>query len=245
MVLFSFTPSSQNKKTGPIPVTVTDKSSCPSTCPLLNKGCYAKSAFYMHTHWKRVSTRGKELAALCARIAELPTGQLWRHNQAGDLPGKDLRIARRALDAIVRANRGRRGYTYTHKPVLGATRIARDNRAAIAHANANGFCINLSANTLQEADAYADLGIGPVVTIVPRGYGYTGKTPAGRRVVLCPAQDKGTKMTCAKCQICAKVDRTSVIAFVAHGAQAGHVERVVRGLEMAEQSVERVPRVAA
>ena len=199
----------------------------------------------MHMHWKRVATRGKALAALCARIAELPMGQLWRHNQAGDLPGKDKRIARRSLDAIVRANRGRRGYTYTHKPVLGATRLARENREAIANANANGFCINLSANTLQEADACADLGIGPVVTIVPRGYGYTGKTPAGRRVVLCPAQDKDTKMTCAKCQICAKVDRTSIVAFVAHGTQAKHVERVVRDLEIAEQRVERVPRFAA
>lgn len=224
MSRYNYQGLSANKKTGPIPVTMTSSETCPTTCPLLKRGCYAKSAYYMSIHWRRVDRTGKDIDFLAERIVNLPRGQMWRHNQAGDLPGRGNRIDTRSLDKIVAANRSKRGFTYTHKPVLGDQPSRLANRKAIANAVQHGFCINLSANSLKEADQLADLNIAPVVAIVPRKYGFTGTTPAGRRVVLCPAQDKGTTVTCARCQLCANTDRTTIIAFAAHGRDAKHAE---------------------
>lgn len=222
---YNFQNYSANGKTGPIPVTLSSSDTCPTSCPLINRGCYAKSAFYMSIHWRRTDRTGKDIDHLTSMILQLPRGQMWRHNQAGDLPGKGNRINAKELRLIVEANRNKRGFTYTHKPVLGdqPTRVA--NRAAIQHSIDNGFCINLSANNLAEADKLADLNIAPVVAVVPRKYGFTGLTPRGRRVVLCPAQDKDTTVTCARCQLCAQIDRTTIIAFAAHGRDAKHAEK--------------------
>lgn len=42
MLKFIFTLASGNKKTGPIPVSTTIDTTCPSACPLKSGGCYAK-----------------------------------------------------------------------------------------------------------------------------------------------------------------------------------------------------------
>ena len=67
--------------------------------------------------------------------------QLWRHNQAGDLPGRGNKIDLRLLAELVAANRQRRGFTYTHKPLTAA------NVAAIMGATRDGFTVNVSANS--------------------------------------------------------------------------------------------------
>ncbi len=61
---------------------------------------------------------------------------------AGDLPGHGDRIDTLMLAELVEASRGRRGFTYSHKPA------SRENLAEIRRANRKGFTINLSANTL-------------------------------------------------------------------------------------------------
>jgi hypothetical protein len=66
----------------------------------------------------------------------LPTGSLARLNQAGDLAGSNNSIYRAALEETTLAARDRKVFTYTHKPVLGETPVAIENRAAIAKANA-------------------------------------------------------------------------------------------------------------
>ena len=48
------TARSGNAKTGPIPVTTTERASCPTTCPFYDKGCYAKSG-PLALHWRKVS----------------------------------------------------------------------------------------------------------------------------------------------------------------------------------------------
>jgi len=71
---------------------------------------------------------------------------LWRHNEAGDLPGEGDDIDVPKLRALVQANRGKRGFTYTHKPVLDNPQ----NAVAIKCANQNGFTVNLSADSIEE-----------------------------------------------------------------------------------------------
>ena len=200
---------SSNTKTGPIPVSTTERRSCPPRCPHMDAGCYADGG-PLRIHWDKVPERGTSWEEFCERIAQLPAGALWRHNQAGDLPGDGTRIDGPALMRLVEANLGRRGFTYTHyDPTKG------DNAYWIAAANAMGFTINLSADTLEQADAYAELGIGPVVTVLHSATERHGVTPEGRTVAVCPAvQTEG--VTFATCQICAK-QRQVIIGFPAHG----------------------------
>jgi hypothetical protein len=238
-----FTQVSQNAKTGPIPVTITEKASCWTGCPLYEKGCYAFYGALGH-FWSGVSegTRGGSWEELCAKVAALPKRTLWRYAQAGDLPGVDDAIDAELLGQLVTASRGKRVIAFTHKPVLPETLAAARNRCIIAIANTAGFTINLSAKNPAEADALADLKIGPVVTILAHDYARRAvrhraksrpdewaetiaewrdriarlpvRTPAGRRIAICPATY--TAATCKSCGACA-TPREAVIGFPAHG----------------------------
>jgi len=225
---------SRNAKTGPIPVSTTEAASCPGSCPFNNGGgCYAASG-PLALHWRKVSEKraGEAFDIFCDQVAALPEGQLWRHNQAGDLAGQGDDIDTKALEKLVAANNGRRGFTYTHKPMT--TR----NAVAVSGANANGFCVNVSANNLQHADQLSDAVAAPVVSVLPIEYergNVRGEwsetlaeyktrlatlpqtTPAGRVVVVCPATFRDD-VSCATCKLCAITSRRTVVGFPAHGA---------------------------
>lgn len=215
-------------KTGPIPVSISDRTTCPPSCPFYSRGCYA-DAGPLRLHWAAISAgkRGTDFGTFLARVAALPAGQLWRHNQAGDLPGAGDAIDGQALDQLAAANSGKRGFTYTHKPCIGDG-LAAENRQAVARANAAGLTINLSANNLAHADQLADLECAPVVVVVPGDFPDRGFTPAGRRVGVCPAQ-RVEGMTCDKCRLCSRADRPVIIGFRPHGAGKRAVEAIARG----------------
>ena len=175
----------------------------------------------MKWHWDKVSRgeRGNDWGVFLDELRSLPRGQLWRHNQAGDLAGKNQEIALELLKDLVNANQGRKGFTYTHKPVLdGQEGPIKSNRAAIKEANAQGFTINLSANGLNHADKLAALGIGPVCTILPDQNPVNRTTPQGRKVVICPAQTRDNT-TCATCGLCQRANRSVIVGFMPHGSQ--------------------------
>jgi len=221
MTNYYLTEKSRNAKTGPIPVSTTSADTCPNDCPFRGNGCYA-DGYPLKGRWNEVTRgeRGGPLADLCEKIAALPAGQLWRHNQAGDLPGDGERIDSAGLAAIVAANNGKRGFTFTHY-----SPARKRNAAAIRKANAAGFTVNLSANNLDHADDLAALDIGPVAVVLPAGFdGRQTETPAGRRVAQCPATYKDT--TCADCGLCAKRDRKVIVGFPAHGVHKRKADAV-------------------
>lgn len=201
---------SSNAKTGPIPVSTTSRDTCPVDCAV-RSACYAASG-PLALHWSAVTSgaRGTDWTSFCASILALPDGQLWRHNQAGDLPGNGHTVDPVALGMLVRANLGRRGFTYTHYRDAASL-------AWIRHANAWGFTVNLSANDLSDADALADTGAGPVVCVVPSHQSTNTVTPAGRRVVVCPATQRDD-VSCATCQLCQR-QRDVIVGFPAHGTR--------------------------
>lgn len=201
-----------------MPVSMSSKDSCPPSCPLYKNGCYA-SAGRLNIHWTRLQTNGLTLKELTAKIAEIPNGRLWRHNQAGDLPGKGEVIDPKALGKIVEANKGKRGFTYTHKNAFNAR-----NAKLILDANKNGFTINLSANGLKNADDLADLGIAPVVTILPENCLDNTETPKGRKVVVCPNYTHNVQ--CFDCGLCQRSDRSVIVGFPAHGISKKKTEKV-------------------
>lgn len=218
-MLYHIKLDSDNEKTGRMPVSTSSANTCPDSCAQkVNKTCYAMLG-PLGWHWKKVTngSRGTNLQGFCATIAAMPEGQIWRHNQAGDLPGVNQEIDTVALDAIVRANKGRRGFTYTHKPMTA------ENAAAVKAANDAGFTVNLSADTLAQADALKALNVGPVTVVVPANVTANFTTPAGNKAVICPAAIRDD-ITCAKCKLCAWAGRQVIIAFPAHGSRAKHVK---------------------
>ena len=132
------TPKSGNAKTGPIPVTTSNADTCPKTCPFKGSGCYAESG-PLAIHWRKVSAgdRGGDWNALCEFVKGLAPGQIWRHNQAGDLPHYRGKLNARMIGKLAAANAGKRGFTYTHHKPTGY------NLGVIRAANAAGFTINL------------------------------------------------------------------------------------------------------
>lgn len=208
---YHFIRQSGNSKTGPIPVTYSERETCPPSCPHYRADCYAED-FYTRMAWDKVPARGGTLAELCASIEALPAGQLWRMNVAGDLPGQGEDLDPVALGEIVRANIGRRGFTYTHKK-------SPDALHWVAHANAWGFTVNLSADDAGDADALAETGAGPVCAIVPSDTPEKSYTPAGRTIIVCPAQTRD-HVSCSTCGLCARADRQVIIGFRAHGTRA-------------------------
>ena len=215
---FKFTRVSSNSKTGPIPTTVSDKSTCPSVCPLKGSGCYAELGM-VGLLWNNVS-KGKYSGSwgeLMGNIASLPKGQLWRHNVAGDLPivnnqyGESINPD--SAEDLIRANKGKKGFTYTHHDVLGNA----FNRHIVNRMNQQGFTVNLSANDLTHADQLKALNIGPVVTIMPEDCEKVTKTPAGNTVVQCPATYNDS-IQCSTCGICQK-QREAIIGFPVHGSR--------------------------
>lgn len=243
-MIAAFIRVSGNAKTGPIPTTMTEQKSCPDACPFkADKLCYPyfsplgfmwealdNGGFYPGV--KQRSSTPIPWDELCKQVRKLPKGQLWRHNTAGDLPGEGDVIDIPKLSALVNANKGKNGFTYTHKPV-GYRGQALVNARAIYAANRQGFRINLSADSLAEADELADLNIAPVVVVIPSDAPRRLLTPKGRHVIGCPAEQKDEDgnplIQCERCGICAK-ERKAIIGFHAHGRKKSEVNRRLKVL---------------
>lgn len=213
-------PRSLNQKLGGIPASWSERGTCPPSCGLYEAGCYA-SYGKLGFHWRNVPRDGLPWDGFLEKVRGLPESQVWRHNVAGDLQGNGHIVDTKALSELVEANRDRRGFSFTHLPM-----IYQINRAAVALANTAGFTINLSGDTLAIADEYADLGVAPVTVLLPHDAPIRLKTPAGRRVTVCPAETSST--TCLECQLCAIPDRKTIIGFRSHGNYRKHVMEIVQ-----------------
>lgn len=227
-MLVNFVRISGNKKTGPMPVSTTERSSCPRSCALYNNGCYAENA-PLRWHWD--SKKNKiSWDEFCGKVKRLRRGELWRHNQAGDLPGDSDMIDVDKLSQLVEANKhsGAHGFTFTHKPVGldGGEKLF--NAQVIYASNKNGFTINLSADDLDHADRLYDVGAGPVAVVLPSDSPKHLKTPKGRHVIVCPAE--GSDIQCIDCGLCAK-QRKAIVGFRAHGAKQKKINRRLKMIQ--------------
>ena len=216
---------SSNQKTGPIPVSTQSANTCPDACPLKKRGCYAGQG-HLSMWWRKVSSGqyGGEFDAFLDAVRSLPSGQLWRYAQAGDLPGVGDRIHKRALKALAEANKGKRGFTYTHKPLA-----KHGNKWAILEANNRGLTVNVSCEAFTQVDEVMSQGL-PAVVVLPSEDAHKRRqtTPEGRTVVTCPATRPGSSMTCDKCRLCSLANRPFAIGFPAHGTAKAKVESVIK-----------------
>ena len=213
--------------------TMSSQATCPDACPLKGKECYAGQG-PMSWAWNKLTagTIGHDFDFLITEIKRLPVGYKMRLNQSGDLPGVNNRIDAKKLSKLVQASKHIKGFTYTHKPIRASKKhnvsplLAKKNRQAIADANKGGFTINVSTNRIEEVDQALRANIGPVVTILPIGSSNTVYTAKGTKVIKCPAQ-RFESMTCAKCMLCQKTDRSVVVGFEAHGAKKNSLSKSI------------------
>lgn len=222
---YQLTLISRNRKTGPIPTSTSHKGTCPNSCKLKNNGCYAALSF-VGIHWAKVSKgeRGTDFKQFTRQIAALGKGALWRHNVAGDLVGSNNEIDFDALKLLVRANKKKRGFSYTHYP------RTISNIAKLAYANFNGFTISLSCEGIDQAsDVFKRFGL-PVVAIVPEDQPKV-TIHNGVKTIICPAQTS-SKVTCKTCQLCQNKDRGYVIGFRAHGCAKKKAQSTIEVLNL-------------
>ena len=211
---YKLTPKSSNRKTGPIATTMSDRGTCPDSCPFKNAGCYAE-AFPLRLHWDRL-TRGEtggdwlDLVHALAR-AKLPAGSLLRHNVAGDLPqdqqGRIVKDQAFILADIFR-NAGVQAFTYTHHKQDG------HNLPVVRALPAAGLFVNLSCDSEQQASQRHREGFA-AVCVVPEDDSRKAWTDShGVKFRVCPAQI-ADGVTCKTCKACAG-SRDYVVAFRAH-----------------------------
>jgi hypothetical protein len=220
MFTFTFTSTSGNSKTGPIPTTRTDRSSCPTTCPFYDTGCYAKYG-PESKHWLRREDNKISWQEFLSKIKKIARNQLWRHNTAGDLPHNEGNIIADMIRDLIKANRNKKGFTYTHH------NLNENNISIIKESNNNGFTINASTESVEQADYVMSVHGIPAVAVVnskeSRRF-YT--TESGRKVIVCPATIH-EDVNCSACGICANSNRESIVAFPAHGTAKKKVDKII------------------
>lgn len=223
---FKFTAKSSNAKTGPIPVTMTERASCPDTCQLKKNGCYADN-FPLSLHWDRVETSGIDEEQLLDHVKTLPNGQLWRHNVAGDLPSMAGLVDSNSFNRLIDAVKHTRPIIYTHH------KLYPHNQKLFSHARANGVVINASCEDIGTAYSAIKAGIN-AVCIMPSDAKPVTKlvNPDNHdelvRIVICPAQQKDS-ISCATCGLCARdrVEAGVIVGFLAHGSRAKKVNQLI------------------
>ena len=146
---------SGNRKVGPIKVTTTEKSSCPTECGVMDE-CYA-SGGPLAIHWNKVGEgqRGDNWDGFVNRVKRFRKNELWRHNQAGDLPqDENGKMDSDKCEALADAASHTDGWTYTHYNPMD-----KHNFEVIQNMNSvGGLVVNLSADTMEQADTYSRLG---------------------------------------------------------------------------------------
>lgn len=218
---FHLTKRSANSKTGNIPVSTSSHQTCPETCPFYTN-CYATSGYHLRMHWQKVTNgeRGQDYCDFLDQIMQLPDGQLWRHNQAGDLFKPGTIKGRLMLQQLTEANSGKRGYTYTHH------KLTKPTIEALKEANSGGFVVNASTESEAAADKAIANGLPAVMVVKSTETRTNWQTPDGNKVVVCPAQRRDD-MTCSKCKLCQNRKSNLVVAFLAHGTNKKTIDDII------------------
>ncbi len=197
---------SGNTKTGHAAVTYRTQDTCPTSCPLMGKGCYARGRIFGIPARLGTEDTG-EYAAVRALADTLPEGALFRANVSGDVLDDAGELDQGYADALSHVAQSRPDadvFTYTH-----AWRKLEPDLAP-------GVTVNASCESAADIETAAAAGWPTVVTDPGDASSIIGQTIAGRKVVQCPAQTRG--LTCEQCRLCARPERKSTVAFIVHGS---------------------------
>lgn len=222
---FTAVAHSKNQKTGDIAQTYTGHNSCPLRCPFRtvdgeNHGCYGEN-HGTNFSWRRADNGVLDIDGLKQWVKKnVPAGALLRHNIAGDVATPlSSEINPLLIAELCEAFEHVRAFSYTH------CAINTESARILRNARARGFVINASCETFEEVDHALALGV-PAVLTVTKFYPKGTKTPAGYRLVPCPAQVRDDKQ-CANCELCARGERNTVICFEVHGSRGNNAAAAI------------------
>ena len=219
---FHFVKKSGNKKTGFMPVTYNSRLSCPNSCIFRNNGCYADN-YHTALNWDKVTSgqRGGTFKELLNNIKALKPGTIWRACVAGDIPSNSKgEMSRTYLKGITEANKGLKGYTYTHNRLdIG------ENISLLKTANKKGFTVNISTETEAAADNAILNSLPAVMVVKSTETRLSWFTKNKNKILVCPAQTNG--VNCIDCQLCQHRPKQLIIAFKAHGNQTKKIDKIL------------------
>jgi len=215
-----WTGTTTNSKTGNVPTLTVGKDRAESldscgNCPLLKRNapdgkarCYAQHGTPAIAHGSMIRARARNPESdrytfKRAMRDAARSARMVRFGAAGDpaaIPHNTLRSWFKTVRGL-----GMDVVGYTHQWANPANTWLKDHFMA-------------SVDDPSQVDAVADQDW-RVATVAPADF-TSGTTPAGRRIVLCPAmaaERKGRKVTCNQCRMCDPQKGGPVIAFIDHG----------------------------
>lgn len=218
---FIYAPASHDKKTGCVGAVYLDRGTCPLRCPMRGTAeCYGECG-NCRLHWDRLGRGGglswDEFRAKLKR--ERPVQGLLRLQVLGDLPtlpDGTIDLAYLEQVALILASYSAVAWCYTHIDLIGSDWVAKRNREIVKKYNKDGrIVINFSADTMQEADQAAALGL-PVAVVLESGTVRSQRTPEHRTIAVCPNSQRAS-VQCDRCKLCLRADRQALIGLPAHG----------------------------
>lgn len=216
---------SQNRKLGRVSATYMSQSTCPTSCPFFEKGCYANGG-RMGIHTRRLNdspiTDIIQIAQMEADgIRKLSGYRPLRLSVVGD--HKTNESASLVADAALEytGKHGQPVYTYTH----AWREVKRSSWGVI---NVLASCENVQDVRQAIDDGYA---AAMVVTEFEKDTAY--KIADDLTGIPCPEMT-GKAETCEQCGLCMKADKLragrKVILFAAHGNRTKMVQNSLRVL---------------
>ncbi len=216
MSIVSYIAGSKNVKIGDVDATYASvASTCPSTCSLKDKGCYAQQG-----NVGIYANRLEKTSAIVAATAEAKA--IDASYRGGSVPERNVRIhvsgdsktivgTKRIAAAVKRwkARGGKAAWTYTH----AHSRVHRKHWGSVS--------VLASLDNISQIAAARQQGYAPAI-IVNKFDGAKAFMLEGVKFIPCPAQTKDN-VTCTSCKLCWDSDRlyksNMGIAFAAHGVQ--------------------------
>lgn len=199
-VLTHVVKQSSNAKLGNMAATYRTVASCPTTCPLMNNGCYASGRIFHIAKKYGV----EDYSNVTDLTKTLPRGGALRLNVSGDFLLEDETPDFgyiRAVNEVALLRPDVSLWSYTH-----AWRTLTPDMFS--------FVVNASCET---PDDVLEATLAGWQTVIVDDGTLFGTKVGDRNVVQCPAQTRG--ITCEECRACGADTRTRpVIGFSIHGA---------------------------
>jgi hypothetical protein len=199
---------------------------CPSSCPLLNNGCYAQNGNTAMHQRDRYSENDAQVMKDSAKT--LKPNSYFRHHVSGDLfitNSKDgsLNVDTDYLNAVLDVAKERPDvtfYSYTH----GYKSL--DN---LPEQTPKNLTINASCDNLEQVKDAKNKGWATVI-VVSENEKRKRYNEDGIDIVVCPNQT--SSLTCSQCKLCFKQDRKFTVAFQAHGASKKKISKRLESVEL-------------
>jgi len=215
--------NSENKKIGNVAATYLPiKQTCPNTCPLKDKGCYAQGG-NVNFQVKRLEKMNEGLysydivrkeAREISAFGPKANGKALRLHVSGDVRSPKaaylLGVAAKKWDGKV--------YSYTHSWRNIPRSVWGESISILA-----------SCESIEDAKQALERGYAPSIVVD------THKTDKayfqdGIKVIPCPSQTRD--VTCEQCKLCMKdnvlKEQNAAIAFAVHGSRKKHALTVIK-----------------